>query len=198
MLTVISDLDDVWFDFSKVFCAMVETCFPGCYKIDPSLRHHWSLENALDLSSIQTAHILCELKHTWNLWAHLTPICRCFFTPDDTKLKRLSEVANRCALYFVTDRFQTAGDSVRTQTVRAINRELMIPQRNINIIVGSNKKEIAKALNAKVAIDDKPEHLKDYLSLNMAVFAPPRVFTQIRGVDQSGIDGFLDTCLDLV
>lgn len=196
-LVIFCDLDDIWADFCGAWHKIAKNLgmedIPAYKAADRHTHTKWMLEDQYAMRKEDIKRLYWEIADTEEFWAQLGLV------PSVTlyDIHTIHRISEKHILYFVTARFPVVGRSTYHQTVYWINtRMLPFGPGSHNLVVTHKKRELAEILEPDVAIDDHPGYLKDYVDLGMKVFAPRAVFTDVPGVDRTGLQGFLDFCMD--
>ncbi|MBI2834553.1 MAG: hypothetical protein HYX76_09040 [Acidobacteria bacterium] len=158
------DLDGVLADFEGAYRAVEERLFgpspgPTVVPTDPALGA--SAEEKIRKRRMQSQRrrlrVWHEIESTPDFWATLAPI-------DPAAVPRLQQltVQYRWEVFFLTQRPETAGDTVQRQTQRwLIHHGFEMPSV---LVLKRSRGKIAEALHLDVVIDDSAKNCVDIIS----------------------------------
>jgi 5'(3')-deoxyribonucleotidase len=148
------DMDDVLCDFQKRFVALLNEMYGRPPLSTAPIDWNWSnCEVSVE-----------EMKAAWakaatvrNLWGNLEPL------PEfDKETVRLLQDANaRHDVFFVTNRFNTPGQSPLKQTKAWLVNSAYIAMPNV--LIAKDKGPMASVLELDAFIDDRPKNVIDVL-----------------------------------
>jgi len=192
-------------DIDGVLACFTKGCFDVAKKMGFSLpegldfsddlrdRATWSVENLFGLTRADLPAVYDAISKESNFWEELPVIEEARqYAPS------LCELCASSVVYFITARFQSVGRDVHDQTRWWLQSKLNIDPECCNVLVvtgGGDKSAVVELLGCAAIIEDKPSTLSALTQISgLKVFAPPTPYTTLRGVDTSGLPGFLYYC----
>jgi 5'(3')-deoxyribonucleotidase len=149
------DMDDVCIDFQTSYVTLLNKLYGkpplGTAPID------WQGSN-LQLTPEETTQSWAEVAKVRNFWAGLDPL-----PSFDLQTVVLLQTANaRHDVFFVTNRFDTPGQSPTKQTKAWLVNHAAIGMPNV--FIAKDKGPMASVLELDVFIDDRPKNCTDVMA----------------------------------